>query len=60
MEGSTLGSKEENHSQTGLPLLLSNMEGEIILWYRGVWGGMGWKSLQRFRGPWMHSNTVTS
>jgi len=36
MEGSTLGSKGENHIQTGLPLLLSNMEGEIILWYRGV------------------------
>ena len=24
IEGSTLGSKEENHSQTGLPLLLLN------------------------------------
>ena len=41
MEGPTLGNKEVNPFQTILPLLLSSMEGGIILWYGGVWAEMG-------------------
>src|SRR5437868_4240308 len=41
MEGPTLGNKGVNLFQTAPPLLLSSMEGGIILWYRGVWDRMG-------------------
>jgi hypothetical protein len=59
MEGFTLGNRRGKSFQIGLLHLLSSMEEEIILWYGGVWVGMEWGSLWRFRGPWMHSNTVT-
>jgi hypothetical protein len=41
MEGLILGKRQENHFLTGSPLLQSSMEEGIILWYGGVWGGMG-------------------
>jgi hypothetical protein len=40
MEGLILGRRRENHFLTEPPLLLSNMEEEIILWCGVVWGGM--------------------
>ena len=41
MQGLILGKRQENHFLTESPPLLSNMEEGIILWYGGVWGGMG-------------------
>ena len=40
MEGFTPGKKGENHLQTEPLHQLSNMEGEITLWYGVEWGGM--------------------
>jgi hypothetical protein len=34
------GRRGENHFLTGLPPLLSSMEGVVTSWYGGVWGGM--------------------
>src|SRR5467141_3938733 len=58
MGGFILGSRRGNHFQTGPPPPLSSMEEGIILWYGGVWSGMGQGSSQRYRGSLMHSNTV--
>jgi len=41
MEGPILGNKGVHPFVTILPLLLSSMEEEIILWYGGVWDRMG-------------------
>src|SRR5882724_8622638 len=57
MGGFILGSRRWNHFQTGPPPPLSSMEEGIMLWYGGVWGGMG-REAHRYRGSWMHSNTV--
>ncbi len=45
MERFILGKKEENHFLIGPLPLLSNTEGEITLWYGGVWGGMELENL---------------
>jgi hypothetical protein len=45
MEGPIPGKKGVHLFLTALPLPLSSMEGGIILWYGGVWDGMGLGSL---------------
>ena len=52
------GKNGGNHYQIALQHLLSNMEGETILWCGVVWGEMELESLWRFRGRWMLSNIV--